>query len=177
MNQSDGFQKSLIDDFLQCESPGRSGGRGLAAITSFEDGADVSGGQYASSRFDQQAHEVADHLFQKAVGLKAEDPFRRVLPPGAENGLEGAHGAFDLRAGVLERREIVGPGKLLRGLAHGLEIKPAHGPDKGCPLRQDEVRFQDSTLDARTRTLWSEIQKLQAEVKELLSLLHYIHKV
>jgi uncharacterized coiled-coil protein SlyX len=32
---------------------------------------------------------------------------------------------------------------------------------------EDEVRLQDSTLDARTRTLWSEIQKLQAEVKEL----------
>ncbi|MDO9582660.1 MAG: hypothetical protein Q7J24_06065 [Desulfomicrobium sp.] len=32
---------------------------------------------------------------------------------------------------------------------------------------EDEVRLQDSTLDARTRKLWGEIQKLQTEVKEL----------
>jgi regulator of replication initiation timing len=32
---------------------------------------------------------------------------------------------------------------------------------------EDEVKLQDSTLDARTRKLWGEIQKLQAEVKEL----------
>ena len=32
---------------------------------------------------------------------------------------------------------------------------------------EDEVKLQDSALDARTRRLWAEIVKLQAEVKEL----------
>jgi len=34
-------------------------------------------------------------------------------------------------------------------------------------ILEDEVRVLDSAIDARTRKLWSEIQKLQAEVKEL----------
>ena len=32
---------------------------------------------------------------------------------------------------------------------------------------EDEVKLQDSALDARTRRLWAEIQSLQAEVKAL----------
>lgn len=32
---------------------------------------------------------------------------------------------------------------------------------------EDEVRLQDSTLDARTRLLWAEITKLRAEVEQL----------
>jgi len=32
---------------------------------------------------------------------------------------------------------------------------------------EDEAQAMDSALDARTRRLWAEIVKLQAEVKEL----------
>ena len=32
---------------------------------------------------------------------------------------------------------------------------------------EDELAGLESMLDARTRTLWAEIQKLQAQVKEL----------
>jgi len=32
---------------------------------------------------------------------------------------------------------------------------------------EDEVQALDSQLDARTRKLWGEIQKLQTEIKEL----------
>ena len=32
---------------------------------------------------------------------------------------------------------------------------------------EDEVQVLDSAIDARTRKLWGEIQKLQTEIKEL----------
>jgi uncharacterized small protein (DUF1192 family) len=32
---------------------------------------------------------------------------------------------------------------------------------------EDEVKLQDSALDSRTRTLWSEIQKLKTELEQL----------
>jgi hypothetical protein len=32
---------------------------------------------------------------------------------------------------------------------------------------EDEVKLQDSTLDARTRILWAEITKLRAELEQL----------
>ena len=32
---------------------------------------------------------------------------------------------------------------------------------------EDEVKLQDSTLDARTRILWAEITKLRSELEQL----------
>ncbi len=32
---------------------------------------------------------------------------------------------------------------------------------------EDEVKLQDSALDARTKTLWTEIMKLRAIIEEL----------
>ena len=133
-------QRIAIPYFFHGPPAGRGREGGHPAIAGVKDAGNVRRFQFAPPDGDEQPHDVADHLLEKAVRLEAPCEFKAAVGDaalrGAGDGQDGTHRRAEIRPGVFQAGKVPFAKEVPAPLVHTPHIHRAAGPDEREELRR-----------------------------------------